>query len=736
MTSDQPPSDAVLDPGSRIERPLYLTLSARPPRLGVVLPLAKDVPWQRTYEMALAAQSPLWGGDANLVLPATNDIHDNELFWTLAERLDADYFVSAAFTHRDVGEADPQWLAEWKAGLEAAVDRDIPDASHEARAGLIERELDEVALEARPDDAFADLLERRLAPFHRRRVARFPRLLAVNERRPRAVISHEFANVLQIRRSITQVNNPHTSLGSLEQLLLTAQLGRLASGFEAALTQSTNIIVTPSEVNDRHEWASLIFDPRLAGATAVPRTLNHLGLGWYRHGPGERERVILVTGETPWDFTLYYALLRWRGSAVYWLPQGLTDDGAYTSALGMALRDAGRRAGDDTVTVVTSSDEDFRDQAVAALAEGTLSMFGVPASAADWRAVVPEEPVRLLDGERPGRAEPVAVHDGATVELPTPIPAAAEEGPNRLRWVTDVRAHGWAPVRHGSLAAAVLQQPMFDSDYARAGRSGVAYTSTGAITLGAESLAMSTVRPILHPIALLAQLNAVLGADGWSCQGSDKGAYAAQSARLFGGFRSMASALLDAPVRSVIEAFRDAKAPGKSTADRRYLTLADMVCVLGGDGDSAASVLDQLTGAGVLTRGLFLKCATCRRGGWYDLSEVTGVFRCRAAASSRASPGSVGWARSNLRGITSWRRSSTRCSLTTASCPSSPYTRRSHRRPDPRTTSRSRSRSRCSPRMAPSPRRISRCAPGRSYGWARPPSKPSSRRPGPMRRPA
>ena len=347
------------------------------------------MPWQRTYEMALAAQSPLWGGDANLVLPATNDIHDNELFWTLAERLDADYFVSAAFTHRDVGEADPQWLAEWKAGLEAAVDRDIPDASHEARAGLIERELDEVALEARPDDAFADLLERRLAPFHRRRVARFPRLLAVNERRPRAVISHEFANVLQIRRSITQVNNPHTSLGSLEQLLLTAQLGRLASGFEAALTQSTNIIVTPSEVNDRHEWASLIFDPRLAGATAVPRTLNHLGLGWYRHGPGERERVILVTGETPWDFTLYYALLRWRGSAVYWLPQGLTDDGAYTSALGMALRDAGRRAGDDTVTVVTSSDEDFRDQAVAALAEGTLSMFGVPASAADWRAVCP-----------------------------------------------------------------------------------------------------------------------------------------------------------------------------------------------------------------------------------------------------------------------------------------------------------------------------------------------------------
>jgi hypothetical protein len=221
------------------------------------------------------------------------------------------------------------------------------------------------------------------------------------------------------------------------------------------------------------------------------------------------------------------------------------------------------------------------------------------------------------------------VHDGATVELPTPIPAAAEEGPNRLRWVTDVRAHGWAPVRHGSLATAVLEQPMFDGDYVRTGRNGMAYTSTGAITFGAESLAMSTVRPILHPIALLAQLNAALGADGWSCQGSDKGAYATQSARLFGGFRPMATALLDLPTRSVIEAFRDPQAPGKGAADRRYLTLADMVAVLGDDVDNATDVLDRLTGAGVLTRGLFLKCATCRRGGWYDLSEVTGVFRCR-----------------------------------------------------------------------------------------------------------
>jgi hypothetical protein len=533
----------ISSPGTeaRIERPLYVTLSARAPRLGVLLPLARNVPWQRSCEMALAAQSAMWGGQANLVFPATDDIPDSELFWTLAERFDADYFVSAAFTRRDVGEANPDWLAEWQAGAEEAMDRDIPEASPEVRARAIERELDEIELDARPDDAFAELLERRLAPFHRRRALRYLTPLPVNYRDLRAAASH--ATILRVRHPRHQLVNARTELGALEQLLLTALVGRLPSGFEAALTESTDIAVNSQVVNDRHQWAQLALGKRDLGAVAVPWTLSTVGLGWYRPWALEEgERVILVTGEAPWDFALYYALLRWRGQVVYWLPQGLAEDTVYTAALGIALRDAARLTEDGRVTVITSSDEEFRDHAVTSLATGEWSMWSVTASAADWRAVVPEQPLRLFESDRPGRAEPVAVHDGATVELPTPIPAVAEDrGPNRLRWVTDVRAHGWAPIRHGTLAMTVLEEPMLDSDHARTGRSGVAYTSTGRLTFGGESLAMSTVRPLLRPVPLLAQLDAALRADGWSCQGSDKGAYAGQSARLFGGFRSLAT---------------------------------------------------------------------------------------------------------------------------------------------------------------------------------------------------
>jgi hypothetical protein len=54
-----------------------------------------------------------------------------------------------------------------------------------------------------------------------------------------------------------------------------------------------------------------------------------------------------------------------------------------------------------------------------------------------------------------------------------------------------------------------------------------------------------------------------------------------------------------------------------------------MVDVFDGDEAIAEQVVDDLAGSGILTRGVFLRCGRCRAAGWYDLSEVTAVFRCR-----------------------------------------------------------------------------------------------------------
>jgi hypothetical protein len=344
--------------------------------------------------------------------------------------------------------------------------------------------------------------------------------------------------------------------------------------------------------------------------------------------------VTLVTGDSPWDFTLFLALRRW-GTDAYWLPPELVGDEIFMHGFMGALRTSIRRVSDPQIQTVTTSDEAFRDAAVAQLSTAqpwglaTARPSALRASSVSWRDVLPDRPHRLLERDAPGRPEPVSMVGGSTVQLPTPIPGNAQPiGAGELSWVTDARVQGWAPVRHGALATDVISAPWFDSEHARTSRNGVSYTSAAGITFSGTSLQMSTPRPVLHPRELIAQLDSILTSEGWSCQASDKGAYSAESALLFGGFRPLAQALLAGNVRAVLDAFRDPTAPGKKAADRRYLTLGDMATLLR-DEDAAEAVCDDLSSRGVLTLGLFLKCATCRRASWYELAAVTTTFTCR-----------------------------------------------------------------------------------------------------------
>jgi hypothetical protein len=322
---------------------------------------------------------------------------------------------------------------------------------------------------------------------------------------------------------------------------------------------------------------------------------------------------------------LFYALRRWT-SAAYWLPQALADEPGYVADLRRALDRILRHRG-GVASVVSASDCAFRDEMATNL--GAAAPFPVRARSADWRDVLPDHPNRLWEKDNPGRAEPIAMYERRTVELPTPIPSLARtRGHAELRWVTDVRGHGWAAIRHAAVGKALLDGPSFGSKHARTSRTGVAYTSAGSLTLGGVSLEMSTVRPLLRPASLIEQLNAALGDRGWSCAASDKGAYAAESAALFGGFRELAQALLDPDVRAALEAFRDARAPGKKAGDRRYLTVEDIAAVVG-ERRTAEQVCVELASRDVLTRGLFLKCSSCRRAAWYGVADVTTSFTCR-----------------------------------------------------------------------------------------------------------
>src|SRR5215510_608871 len=70
--------------------PLSLTLGVRPARGLILVPEFEALPWMRAFEAAIASQMRCWGGGQSIVLPYSDAIADNPLFWALLDRADPD----------------------------------------------------------------------------------------------------------------------------------------------------------------------------------------------------------------------------------------------------------------------------------------------------------------------------------------------------------------------------------------------------------------------------------------------------------------------------------------------------------------------------------------------------------------------------------------------------------------------------------------------------------------------
>lgn len=156
------------------------------------------------------------------------------------------------------------------------------------------------------------------------------------------------------------------------------------------------------------------------------------------------------------------------------------------------------------------------------------------------------------------------------------------------------------------------------------------FSPGGSLIPAGASLESVVARPTLRPLAVLEQVRTILEPQEWRCEPSDKGIYANESMRLFGGFDELCGALRDPGVRSVIDAYRaqDKNAPGArlSSDSRRYLLWTHFEQLLGDK--PVAAIIDRLLAQGVLRRGLVLKCRRCRQAAWYSMGAVGEKFEC------------------------------------------------------------------------------------------------------------
>src|SRR5207253_867113 len=89
------------------QAPLSIALVARPARACVLVPSVEGVPWAATVEHALAAETGIWGGTGNLIIPSGWEFADDEIFWGIIDLFDPDIVALQTFTYGEVREVAP-----------------------------------------------------------------------------------------------------------------------------------------------------------------------------------------------------------------------------------------------------------------------------------------------------------------------------------------------------------------------------------------------------------------------------------------------------------------------------------------------------------------------------------------------------------------------------------------------------------------------------------------------------
>jgi len=586
---------------------------ARPPRLGLLVETElKGVHWLRMFESALAAQSRFWGGMGNLIFPLTKDFTNHELFWALADIYDADAFVTYAPTWREMADIDPegykQEVSTWRNHVTARVD------GKEAER-FISTALGEAAYHPEIPEAQLALLRRRLSPLSHPGGddGQLEWFDGSND------ASWPFTGISDFQTlpeafSIVEPSNG----GAARRLLLTTLNGRAPHTLTDALAKR-GVVTVDHPVNKYEMYNTL--RGRNSPEPSGPWSLSMVGLAtFYSAGDLFRLPAALVVGDSAWDFTLFYALLRMTGRA-WWLPSWLRRDPAYLMSLESSIKFDPGSEGRDAVVVSTSS-RAIRDEVAGTL----LKLHGEQLKAADWRDVLPENPMRVLSSETAGRSRIAPLVDGRVLELDTPIPSAARtQRPAEMRWLSEARSAEWAPVRSKTLGDHLLGG---GSDMTRTSRDGLAYFSTSSFIHSGASLESVVVRPPLRPLPLAEQVQVLLQKKGWTCDASDKAVYALESMKLFGGFNELCDALRDSSIRSILDAYRSKQGVGArlSSDRRRYLMYQHFEQLL--ETDDVRSVIEPLLDREVLARGVILKCARCRQAAWHSAASAPDQFVC------------------------------------------------------------------------------------------------------------
>ncbi|MFF1777904.1 hypothetical protein [Streptomyces virginiae] len=597
---------------------LPLSVSARPPRLVVVVPHDKD--WVRWMALGLMRVSQVWGGSGSVVVPAAAVGHAG------VER------ALAQFGPDHVVAYHPSWGSVERL-FPGLTDRLIAgqqvddEAAREAATQMLRETAWSHPIVARAEEAAEDLRSR----------------LAVNRREDHVQLTHLFdtsspseltalGDVARVplygvpRGLVATTEALSCAMGiGVQELMVTAEVD--ASGWQAATVHQAE----PEAVAEVRAAAG-------PDALAVRTHEAALCISVQRGIPNRD--TLLVFGGRPEDYALAEAL-RQTHSHVSWVPwnepsrnegwlyvRSHTQDRILATSASLTLDEVRERAHASWRLRIPSMDPDS-DVApeVVASAEVEFSC---------------RQMVVLRDTWEQPRSLPVLVgEDGslvAALSLPGEVPAGLD--PDRHRWQVTLTARNHpVPPLHALTSPAVIaadQNPW--ETFVRPADGGITYWSHrfDFVSAGA-SLAGRLAAPRLSWPAIGKVLQHAAAAHTKAIRPSAAGKRAAIAERLLGS-RTELEELASSPGWPVLRAFTSKKPDWELPPDGVWKLKSGLVLSWDAvaayqredwDEHARRAELDRWASQGVVRRGLVLGCCHCPIYEFYPLAEITQDYLCR-----------------------------------------------------------------------------------------------------------
>lgn len=376
-----------------------------------------------------------------------------------------------------------------------------------------------------------------------------------------------------------------------------------------------------------------------------------------------QDSAAVVVGDSGSDFALALAYDRVLGRGL-WVTSAMLNNPGLLRALRSSLW---------LLTTQVERDSEFLTISSSSLGHGAVAAAAAALQAPEYefegfgshRQMVTESEtvqIRPPDVERGSMALLLEEHAGASIVLPmevtddgtreamsgveTPIPSTLMHSPDLGRvpyWYVDVSVSGTrVPSARDISPSALLALRNGESPdvQVRASRNGYSFNpaSMGFVSSGTV-LPGRLGRPRLRALSMRAWVEGMAYTDGLGVRLSPAGRQAELVSRRLGS-RERLLTLVSATSLPLLRAFIPDETAPKSREPGRtvigldpYLSFEKMSALIGSN-DATVELVDDLSSARLLRRGLVLGCAECGRPSFVDADRVAQLYECPQCAAS------------------------------------------------------------------------------------------------------